>query len=384
MRPTLGERTDRRGLTARLSKLGVRSADPYRGGRIGEVYMMLTMDCNIRCRACSLWGVGGACHHDGYYRDSSRPVPPERLQSFIDEVAPRRPTQVTLSGGEPLLSPSWRGVAARVRRLGLKSELTTNGVLLESCADEVAGLFDQVNVSVAAPPEAREKMRIGPRGHYDALVRGLRKLCALRDRARARRPVIRLLFEIFDSNVERLGEVIDRFSRVGIRFDEIFFQHLIFNTPEVLARQERVLKTEFGLSLGLWRGYGYQPGKMDFAALKRGIADLKRRHDNVVFSIDLEGKAQLRDYYEGRRARLGRPFCDAPWTQVNMLANGDIWACPDIVLGNITESAFSEIWDGPKARTLRRRVSEKLLPACRGCFYFYGKEHDSGVEARRG
>ena len=383
MKPLLGERTDRAALSRRLSGLGVRADDPYRGGRIGEVYLMLTMDCNIRCRACSLWGLGGACHHEGYYRKSSAALDPERLLSFIDEVAPLRPTQVTFSG-EPLLSPAWRGLAERCRRRDMKTEMTTNGVLLETCAAEVAERFDQVNVSVAAPPEERERLRMGPAGHYQEMVRGLRELCAIRDSRPTRRPVLRLLFEVFDSNVGRLGEVIDGLAGSGIRFDEIFFQHLIFNTPEVLARQERVLRSEFGLSPGLWRGYGYQPGAMDFAELARGIADLRRRHPRVVFSIDLEGAPRLRDYYEGRRSRLGRAFCDAPWTQVNLLPNGDVWTCPDIVLGNIAKSSFEEIWDGPKARALRRRVTEKLMPACRGCFYFYGKEQALAGEASRG
>ena len=38
---------------------------------------------------------------------------------------------------------------------------------------------------------------------------------------------------------------------------------------------------------------------------------------------------------------------------------------------------FDAIWDGKTARALRRRVAARLLPACRGCFYFYGDGHFS-------
>ncbi len=374
-----GEPTDRRALSTRLGELGVRAEDPYRSATIGEAYLMLTMACNLRCRACSLWGVGGACHSSRFHEAKSRPVPLKRMLALIDELVPYRPQNVNFSGGEPLLSPRWAALAAHARKRGLRTILTTNGVYLERHAEKVAALFDQVSISVACPPSMREELRMGPPGHYEAMVRGLRKMAALRERHPARKPLLRMLCEVFDSNAGHLGETVEHLKKEGVDFDEILFQHLIFNRPEVLSAQEQAFQTEFDLPLSLWRGYAYRPQPMDYAAFDRALAGLRERYPHARFSVDLRGEAALRDYYEGRREETGTAFCDGPWTQANVFPNGDVWVCPDFVLGNINRNAFAEIWDGTQARALRRRVCQKLFPACRGCFSFFNTRLPHGL-----
>ncbi len=377
-RPVPEEAVDRRRLFSRLARMGLRAEDPYRGSSIGEVYMMLTMDCNLRCRACSIWGVGGACHAKDFYRDKSRKTPLKRLLSFIDELGPYRPQNINFSGGEPLMSPHWAALAARARKRGMRTILTTNGTLLEKHAERVAASFDQVSISVACPPAKREELRMGPPGHYDAMQRGLKKLMRLRDRGRG--PVLRLLCEIFDSNAAHLGELVEHFDQEGMVFDEILFQHLIFNRPEVLAAQKKVFREEFDLPLNLWHGYSYKPEGMDFSAFDKALRGLRKRHPEAQFSVDLRGARALKEYYEGRRTNSGSAFCDGPWTQVNVFPNGDVWACPDFVMGNLKDGPFADIWEGEMARSLRRRVSKKLFPACRGCFSFYNSALPDGRE----
>ena len=374
-----GEPTDRRALATRLGELGVRAGDPYRSGTIGEAYLMLTMACNLRCRACSLWGVGGACHSSRFHEAKSKPVPLKRMLALIDELVPYKPQNVNFSGGEPLLSPHWAALAVHARKRGLRTILTTNGVYLERHAEKVAALFDQVSISVACPPSLREELRMGPTGHYEAMVRGLRKMAALRERHPARKPLLRMLCEVFDSNAGHLGETVEHLKKEGVAFDEILFQHLIFNRPEVLAAQEKAFRKEFDLPLSLWRGYAYRPQAMDYEAFDRALAGLRERYPHARFSVDLRGAAALRDYYEGRREETGTAYCDGPWTQANVFPNGDVWVCPDYVLGNINQGAFADIWDGDKARALRRRVCRNLFPACRGCFSFFNTQLPHGL-----
>lgn len=379
-----GEPTDRRALSTRLGELGVRAEDPYRSGAIGEAYLMLTMACNLRCRACSLWGAGGACHSARFHEAKSRPVPLKRMLALIDELVPYRPQNVNFSGGEPLLSPHWEALAAHAKKRGLRTILTTNGVYLERHAEKVAALFDQVSISVACPPSLREELRMGPPGHYEAMIRGLRKMSVLRERHPARKPLLRMLCEVFDSNAGHLGETVEHLKKEGVVFDEILFQHLIFNRPEVLAAQEKAFREEFDLPLSLWRGYAYRPQPMDYAAFDRALAGLRERYPHARFSVDLRGEAALRDYYEGRREESGAAYCDGPWTQANVFPNGEVWVCPDYVLGNINQDAFSEIWDGSQARALRRRVCQKLFPACRGCFSFFNTQLPHGLSTVSG
>ena len=379
-----GEATDRRALSKRLGELGVRAGDPYRSGTIGEAYLMLTMACNLRCRACSLWGVGGACHSSRFHEAKSRPAPLKRMLRLIDELVPYRPQNVNFSGGEPLLSPHWAVLAERARKRGLRTILTTNGVYLERHAEKVAALFDQVSISVACPPSLREELRMGPPGHYEAMIRGLRKMAALRERNPARKPLLRMLCEVFDSNAGHLGETVEHLKNEGVVFDEILFQHLIFNRPETLAAQEKAFREEFGLPLTLWRGYAYRPRPMDHEAFDRALAGLRERYPHARFSVDLRGAAALRDYYEGRREETGTAYCDAPWTQANVFPNGDVWVCPDYVLGSLNDASFADLWDGEKARALRRRVCRSIFPACRGCFSFFNTQLPHGLTTAPG
>lgn len=362
----------------RLSRLGLRAPDPFHGAVIGEVYLMLTMACNLRCQACSLWGAGGACHDGRYYAGISKPAPLPRMRAFIDELAAFRPEYVNFAGGEPLLSPHWRELARRARDRGLRTILTTNGVLLDRFAAEVADSFDQVNISIACPPAMSKELRGGAAGHYRVMMRGLKRLAGLRDRAPGRKPILRLMCEVFDSNGGHLISLIDHLKDEGVEFDEIYFMHLIFNRPEVLAAQKRVFESEFGLPVGLWNGYGYRPHAMDYAALDAALGRLRASLPHARFNIDLRGAKALRDYYEGRREGLGAPFCDGPWRQVNVFPNGQVWVCPDYVLGDLKEGSFAAVWDGPKARALRRRVFSNIFPSCRGCFSFYEKEQPVG------
>ena len=225
---------------------------------------------------------------------------------------------------------------------------------------------------------------MGPPGHYEAMVRGLRKMAALRERHPARKPLLRMLCEVFDSNAGHLGETVAHLENEGVVFDEILFQHLIFNRPEVLAAQEKAFREEFDLPLNLWRGYAYRPQAMDYEAFDRALAGLRARYPHARFSVDLRGAAALRDYYEGRREDSGTAYCDGPWTQANVFPNGDVWVCPDYVLGNVNQGAFAEIWDGAKARALRRRVCSKLFPACRGCFSFFNTQLPHGHTSASG
>lgn len=378
MKNPIGESTDRRRLVARLSRLGLRAADPLHGAVIGEVYLMLTMDCNLRCQACSLWGTGGACHEARYLKEISKPAPLERLRAFIDELVPYRPEYVNFAGGEPLMSRHWRELARRAKSRGLSTILTTNGVLLERFAEDVAETFDQVNVSIACPPAMSKELRGGAAGHYEVMMRGLKRLARLRDGSAGRAPVLRLMCEVFDSNGGHLLSLLDHLKDEGVAFDEIYFMHLIFNRPSVLAAQKKVFQAEFGVPLGLWNGYGYRPHAMDYEALDRALERLRASLPHARFNIDLRGAKALRDYYEGRREGLGAAFCDGPWRQVNVFPNGQVWVCPDYVLGDLKTESFAGLWDGPKARALRRRVFSRIFPACRGCFSFYEKEQPVG------
>src|SRR3954468_4373199 len=99
--------------------------------------------CNSRCVSCDWWKQSGA---DDLALDE------------IGEVARALPAlgtrMVVFSGGEPLLRPEVFDAARLFRDQGLSLHLLTSGVLLERCADRVAGQFSRVIVSLDASSAA--------------------------------------------------------------------------------------------------------------------------------------------------------------------------------------------------------------------------------------
>ncbi len=86
---------------------------------------------------------------------------------------------LSVSGGEPLLYKSLGGLLVAARRLGMKTTVTSNGMLLSGQRlDAIEGLVDLLAISLDGQPESHNRMRGSPRA-FDAMARNLP---ALRDR----------------------------------------------------------------------------------------------------------------------------------------------------------------------------------------------------------
>ncbi|HBL18492.1 MAG: hypothetical protein A2X36_10740 [Elusimicrobia bacterium GWA2_69_24] len=342
--------------------------------RIDELYLMLTLECNLRCRACILWGGTGACQDPALLRRHAGGLPRAVLKRVVDEIAPLRPGQLNLAGGEPLLSPHWLAVARHARRRGIPVTLTTNGVLLNRYWREVLGAVDQVNLSLDGPPSIADVVRPGKPGYFRDMLLGLKALA--RARRGGRKPLLRVLCVISEKNCGRLVELVDFLEKAEVGVDQYYFQHLIFNSPATLRRHARVCREEFGAPLSFWKGYGLSPGRMDLDLLHEELECLRRRHPDVRFSTELD-RDGLRRYYASGRARPAPSYCLGPWNQPNLLPDGTVWSCPDLPLGNVLRDDFAAIWNGAAARALRRRTLRKLFPACAGCFSCYGDRKEA-------
>jgi len=135
--------------------------------------------------------------------------------------------------------------------------------------------------------------------------------------------------------------------------------------------QKKIFLKEFNIrDCNIWKGFTYSSSKFNFPKLSAEIKKIKR-FKNVSFSPDLHTD-ELPDYYKYNRwvSRYSK-YCTAPWHQLNVMPNGDVYICPDYFIGNIKNRMFEDIWNGQEARRLRNYIAQKLFPGCRGCFYYY-------------
>jgi len=116
----------------------------------------ITWKCDLRCEHCLVNG--------------GRPAPAEldtlAALDLADQLADLGVKAVSLTGGEPLLRPDWRAIAARVRARGMKLRFASNGHLLdERVVGELIALgTESFSVSLDGLKETHDRLRHGPAG----------------------------------------------------------------------------------------------------------------------------------------------------------------------------------------------------------------------------
>jgi SynChlorMet cassette radical SAM/SPASM protein ScmF len=139
---------------------------------LSQIYFYLTDGCNLACRHCWLaprFGTAGA----------ETPVLPVALfETAIREAKPLGLSAVKLTGGEPLLHPSFPALLEIVRQEGLSLNIETNGLL---CTPEIVAEIAKsqerfVSVSLdGADAPTHEWVRRVP-GSFERALTALRML----------------------------------------------------------------------------------------------------------------------------------------------------------------------------------------------------------------
>src|SRR5215469_16841767 len=104
--------------------------------------------CNCRCVMCDIWK-----------SEESRTFHPADLMPHLESIRRLGVRWVVFSGGEPLLNREFPELCSILRREGIRLTLLTTGLLLEKCATQVAGAFDDAIVSLDGPELVHNAIR---------------------------------------------------------------------------------------------------------------------------------------------------------------------------------------------------------------------------------
>src|SRR5262249_49749461 len=137
------------------------------------------------------------------------------LEELYESLAPWRPRQILLSGGEPVLHPRFSEAVRKFARIAPKVCVITNGLLLASTDPARLESISEFYISFDAPDkESYDEIR-GVDG-FNRLAAGLRLLKSLRAR-----PKIIARCTLQHGNVRRIPELIG--VARGLGFDSISF-----------------------------------------------------------------------------------------------------------------------------------------------------------------
>lgn len=344
---------------------------PPAAARLTHLILYASAVCNARCVMCDV----------GRESDVGIARPLDGAPKFMDTALLERLLDDPLVAGqdvrintyfvmtEPLLTPHLPELLAAAHGRGHPVYLTTNGLLLERRAAEIAPYLHTIQVSIDGPEEVHDAIR-GP-GFFRAAMAGLKAVRELR-------PDVEVVVNttIFNRTAPRLIELAEILDAQGVAIDLFKVQGLDFVSEPMRGRHNAACP-DIPQSAST-EGEALDFAAIDFDALAGDLAALRQWHPRNIRSVGFKppfsSAEELRRYYsEGGEPMERWRNCGTPWTAMAVNTAGDCFfhtrCFNDYVLGNATDMPLVEIFHGQAADHLRQRLAAHhgCFPACTRC-----------------
>ena len=320
--------------------------------------------CNLDCLTCmrNVWSEPGGRMDD------------ETFQRFLDSLVEFSPLPLVFFGGygEPLSHPKIMEWLSKVKSLGGRIELITNGTLLDdSNIRELCRIgLDRLWVSIdGATPASYADIRLGEA--FPQIIADLEFLKDYKARYGLTLPQLGIAFVAMRRNLADLPELIRL--GVGLGADEFSISNVLAHTPE--------LRSEILYEKALDTGHKQSDPGQPLISLPR--FDIDATTGPILLGL-LSSPYRLK--YEGQPMDPGIATC--PFAMDGSLAlrwDGAISPCPPLLhshtyildyhprqsktclVGNIHENTLKEIWLSPAYLDLRKRLQEFDFSPCAYC-----------------
>ena len=306
-----------------------------------KLYLDITQDCNIACKMC---------------RDSvqitGKIMPLELFCRLVDETAPYVTSYSLFNWGEPLILKDFRervNYICSKKRADCDIDISTNGTLLTS---DMIDFLRSMNVMVIVSFDGADKVT------FENIRRGAD----------------------FEKVCENIRNLVKAYSDLPIeKSPEIYVSIQKDNQNQLLAI------TKFAHSLGIKRvGYGLVTAPTEYAA--ETTEGLRNEIERAVEFINNNGMlnslypTKVGDYlwwgdkYVHRSNFIVDTNCNAPFINVSIAYNGDVYLCYSYgeFAGNVQDKSFTKIWQSAKYDELRKAVNSdtdspgRYIPLVRG------------------
>jgi glycosyltransferase involved in cell wall biosynthesis/MoaA/NifB/PqqE/SkfB family radical SAM enzyme/predicted glycosyltransferase len=274
--------------------------------------------CNLSCPTCPT-GTG-----------KIRPLPDmtrEQFERVLDGLGAQVHGLSLWNYGEPALNPDLEHLVRCAKARGVASvKVSSNGLALvgQRARALVGSGLDVLILSVdGASQETYEKFRM--RGSFEKVTRAVQDLCAEKKRAGVKKPSIELQFIVMRHNEHEIDAI-------------------------------RALARDWGVDRLRLKTFGASETSRQFVP---------------------ERTSWSRYEQDGVTPRDRRRFCPLPWDHTVINVDGSVTPCcylrPDmgeqLVMGNLFEIPFPEIWRGPRYQAFRLAMLERRasMPVCATC-----------------
>ncbi len=324
------------------------------------------LSCNLRCKMCSFVVSGDV------FISPRKSLPLEVWTAVVDDVAPFRP-YITLTGGEPTMYPYISELILHIKERGLQCTVTTNGTLLTQRAEVfMRNPPDIMVVSLDGPAEVHNEVRAQPKS-FERAVEGIRAVQELKKELKKKNPLLVINCAITSYNYRHLEAMVDIAHQLGA--SALNYQHLwsltrkmVDEHNEAYGHVHHVSYEEMG---------GMEPPPTDPNEVVGVVRRIRQRTQDVngrmfvTFHPNLTDEEVYRWYADPHNWVRRRPTACA-WMNTDILPNGDVSPCFNVIVGNITQDRFTNIWNNYAFREHRKRLAAGGdFPICvRCCAYF--------------
>ena len=333
--------------------------------RLAKLYIEVTNQCNLNCKTCirHVWN-----EESGRMSEEVFGAIMDGLNSF-----PALPEKVFFGGfGEPLSHPRIIEMITRVKSMGMKAELITNGTLLNKKMIQalIESGLDMIWVSLdGSTPESFSDIRMGAQ-----LPNILENLAMFNNmnflgngtRGFTQRVKIGIAFVAMKRNIKELPAVIDIGKRAGA--SKVLVTNVLPYTENMIDEgmyYRSINRSTFNLDLPLM--------DMDDTV----IETIRRAADCININIPFIPAEELRNKC---------PFIEDGAGAVGW--NGDLSPCLPLLhnheaflgfltyssrqskkwaIGNVTEKSLYDLWHAPEHRAFRERVMDFDFSPCITC-----------------
>jgi radical SAM protein with 4Fe4S-binding SPASM domain len=288
----------------------------------------ITRTCNLRCVHC--------------YSDSNAMNYPgeltwEQMQDVVEDLAAYQVPSLLLSGGEPMIHPRFFDLVDLASSKGLKLTISTNGTLItpEKAALLKAANVAYVGISLDGIGKIHDEFR-RKEGAFDAAVRGFRNCHDVDQKTGLRLTLTR-------HNVQNIDRILDFIEEQEIQ--RVCFYHLV---PAGRGSELQVLGSDEARGaidtliarVEAWHRQGIDRELLTVTQPADGAYLLVRMENEN--HPNLEEARRLLSWNGGGANSSGRGIANID-TQGTVHPD-QFWQ--DIVLGNVKQQPFSEIWEG--------------------------------------
>lgn len=327
-----------------LSRYAHAPGDPRLAVRID-----ITNKCNLLCKMC---------HYPATVGQPKFDMDSDLMRKIVAQVLPHAQWATLSCEYEPLMARNFDEILDIIRTSPCPMGLTTNGTLftrrrIDSLLDNPA--IGAISISIdGGTRETFERIRVN--GRWDKLMTNL---AMLGDSLRQRRADGQRTPDIQFNTVLMKSTALELFQLMEVA------QSCAAN--RVAAIRYVPINPELNENIDDWE-----------ALMPSLIRAKQYAHDhNIELLLPLEDPRLDPDRDTTREAEanvapIGRfsPYCEAPWSAVQIAPNGDIPPCLyyGAPFGNLMTDDFDTIWNNEKYKALRRSLKRlKLHPQCAAC-----------------